>query len=191
MSFVTSAIRQHWFSTALLAISAALLFQNISLARANGDIRTRFDRVMKQHVEVGDHIGDIRGTTLGGQQLTESALRTPRSLIISMSVNCSVCAVNMSAWRRLASKARATGRVHVMWVSRDTTSETRAFLQREPIEDGLIADPTYVTHLQLKLSVVPQTIVTDANGLVVAALVGAVDSTAETAVARTFDSAQR
>jgi peroxiredoxin len=101
----------------------------------------------------------------------------PASLILSLSITCGYCDANQDAWRRLASQARSLG-AQVFWVSRDTTEQMAEFAWGAG-GDVVIADPTYWTHVQLKLKLVPQTVVVDGRGQVSAVRAGVLDEGAE------------
>jgi hypothetical protein len=180
---IKSELAAHWFTAALLVMLAAMVWQNFSLSRANRDLRQRFDSILGTYVQLGDHLGEIRGNDPSGFQVTKSAIGSTGSLILEVSSTCGICVKNMDAWQRLAQRAR-TRNIRVIWVSRDPVKQASELVQQYHIKDSMIAEPSHWTWVELKLGAVPQTLVVSPDGIVQKVLLGAIDSQSEQDLAR-------
>jgi peroxiredoxin len=181
MSRLTSLVIKNWFSAGLIVVLAALVWQNARLVARDHDLRLRFDSFLGEKVRIGDHLGDIRGLTPAGVQVTHSAIGLSPSLILDVSGSCGACFQNVPIWQRLATTAESSG-LHVLWVSRDPLQQTSKFVAEQHIEGTVLADPPHWTWVELKLGAVPQTLVVAKDGTVVSSREGWLDEAGSAAI---------
>jgi peroxiredoxin len=181
-------IKAHWFPSALVVVTASLVTQNLWLSQLNRTMRIRVDNLTAKHVSLGEQLGEVRGMTVSGDRIVKSAVGGAfGTLLVAMSANCGICAKNLASWDRLTLHARLSG-LNVIWVSRDTVEQIALFAkQNRAVDVSLVAEPTYWTWQELKLGVVPQTIVADAAGVVRSVHIGELDGPTEEAINSAVD----
>lgn len=163
----------------------------MSLARINNELRAERLRAASEVVQVGSQLGLLSGSDVRGAQVRTLLVGPPQgSLVLGFSPNCGFCVENGAAWQRLAVRAAELG-VGVVWVARDQTDVVAEFEKTTALAGVVIADPTHATYVQLKLGVVPQTLVVDKGGFVLTAQTGILSAVAEADILRSLISIGR
>jgi hypothetical protein len=133
-------------------------------------------------------MGRLTGFGLAGERRSETVFdSSDRALVIGISAGCGFCINSIPAWKRIVRAAEAL-KIRVIWISRETPSETSAFFSTYygPVTGVVIAEPTYATFDQIKLSRVPQTVLLKA-GVVLASWPGLVDAEVEKQIVATLN----
>jgi len=181
-------IRAHWLSLVLVLLTGFFVYQHLQLIRINRFQKLKIMTAASEQVRLGDRVEHLAGTTVGGVFVRRSVTGVLRgSLIVGLSPSCGVCAQNRAAWTRVSAHARTRG-AQIVWVSRDGVPGLVEFVAPASLSDGLIAEPTHPTYLQLRLNLVPQTLVVSATGIVEYARTGLLRDGDEQAVIRVLDS---
>lgn len=164
-----------------VALTGVLVYQQFVLGAANRELRRRMYANAARVVAVGDRMGELTGFGLSAQRVTENVF-TPNGkfLVIGISARCGYCIQNVPVWKRAMEAARRSG-LRVIWLSRDSPKETAEFFAAhfDTVGGTVIADPTYSTYGQMKLSSVPQTVFVGVSGIVAAVWAGVLDGSAE------------
>jgi hypothetical protein len=182
-----AAIKTHWVSFVLVPITAMFVYQHFQLVSANKSLKLRILTAASEQVQIGDRLGELAGTTIGDVYIRRTVAGfIPGSLVMGLSARCGVCSENRETWRRVSDQARSRG-LQVIWVGRDRVLELIDFLDPASAADAMIAEPTHPTYLQVKLNLVPQTLVINAKGIVEYARTGPIRSADGAAVIRTMD----
>jgi hypothetical protein len=179
MKRVWSSLRANWALIAGFALLIGVAGETVMIRKQTADVNAVIQRQRSDVVAIGDHIGDLVGTGASRLQVCYRLTGVPRgSLVIGMSSGCPFCQRSFAAWRRLSAKARLRG-IHVIWVSRDSTEDASSETGVFHLDESGIADPSYRTYLQLKLSTVPQTLVVQSDGRVKDVRAGPVEAQTE------------
>jgi peroxiredoxin len=160
----------------LWSVASVVLVQNLVLLRENRAFRA-LRAPDDAQVRVGTRLHRLAGVTLDGQART---ILPPKGgsqlLLLTFSPGCPACQSNREVWGDLAKTVEERGG-SVLWVSRDSVSYTREYCLRERVPpSNVIADPPYLTYIELGLKAVPNTIIVGGNGAVERVWPGPLDS---------------
>lgn len=149
-----------WCLAPLLLVQYLLLVRQVKLYRS---------ALYPPLVSAGSHLGRLVAFDMAGarEEVAFPGTRHSRVLIITMSPNCPVCRMNEPTWAVLTSVLHSNPEWKVIWVSRDSVEATRRYCAANSLSmANAVADPTMATYSMLTLYAVPNTIVTDAGGVV-------------------------
>jgi hypothetical protein len=173
---LSSMMRAHWpwlLGSGLLVLSSLWTSFVWSQNRA---VLAVLEQDRAEGAEVGAFIGHVTGTSVDGRRASYVLdARESGSLLFALSFDCEFCARNRSAWERLSGIAAERG-VQVIWLSRDSFDRVQSV---EVSPEPLVAEPSHRTYQAAALSLVPQTMVLDKNGVVTATFTGVIDSSKE------------
>lgn len=155
---VAFAGRRLTFQNLVLVGVGAVLCQNLIVVKRNASLNRTLDGILRETVQRGDRIPMVSGVDLKGHhaEFRMEGARRP-TLLISMSTNCRYSQASLAAWRRLAASALERD-LSVAIVVRDPFQDASGYFGRQELIPGvMIADPTYSSHVYLRMGVVPVT----------------------------------
>lgn len=167
------------FPWAVVALSAALV---LLLAQRHRDLTRAYSELRRSTVflRAGDVVPTFTTTTLDGAPITvgSAASQDTRQVLFVLRTTCPYCVATLPVWRRLAdSLTHLSGHsTQVLLVSLDSAGATRAYVRAHRLTYPTVLFPERKLVRLYRVAATPQTVVLNAEGRVLYARTGLLDT---------------
>ncbi len=166
---------------AIVAICAVLV---LLLAQRHRDLTRGYSELRRNTslLRAGDVVPTFAATALDGAGVTIGATGTPdaRQVLFLFRTTCPYCAATLPVWRRIADSLRRVGtlRIQVLAISLDSAAPSRAYARGHQLPYPVVLFPERKLARLYRVAATPQTLVLNAEGLVLYAHAGLLDNPA-------------
>ena len=153
------------------ALVVGLSLRLIALNQAYATLRMRFDQP-----HAGDAVPAFHATSVSGDTFTvgENADIGARQVLFVLTTTCAYCKATLPVWAKLADSLVQLndGRIRVIAISLDSLAQSRRYVADHRIRYPMVMFPNERLRRVYRARSVPQTVVVDAEGVVLYAHVG-------------------